>query len=91
MVQWGLTQLGMPSEALQSTPKGLRQEQVLAWWGHGNTTASRRWVAERLSRGYVSRVSQAVSGVETSSASEVVQMKKKLNSYSEGPHIQDLK
>ena len=35
-------------QELATPPKGRAEKQVLAWWLHGRTTATRRWIAEKL-------------------------------------------
>ena len=52
---------------------------MLAWWLYGQTTVRRRWVAEQLRMGYETRVSQAVSLVESSREPLMQEMKRKLN------------
>ncbi len=81
MAGWGLRRLGMDRQNLPAAPKGQLEKQVLAWWLHGQTTATRRWIAEELQMGYESRVSQAVSAVKASRAGQVVEMKQKLQEY----------
>jgi hypothetical protein len=66
MLAAGLRALGIRSGDLATLPKGQREKLVLAWWLYGQTTVRRRWVAEQLRRGYETRVSQAVSLVESS-------------------------
>jgi len=43
-------ELGMKARrremAAAATPKGRAEKQVLAWWLHGRTTVTRRWIAE---------------------------------------------
>ena len=46
----GLTVLGLEEGLLAGLPKGGMEKQVLAWWLCQHTTASRRWVSERLNR-----------------------------------------
>jgi len=78
MLQLGTGRLGLRPGELARMTKGQRAKQVLAWWLHGPTTVTRRWIAEKLRMGYETRVSQAVSRVETSHAREVIEMKKRL-------------
>ena len=66
MLAAGLRALGIRSGDLATLPKGQREKLVLAWWLYGQTTVRRRWVAEQLRMGYETRVSQAVSLVESS-------------------------
>jgi hypothetical protein len=76
MVGWGLRKLGMGTRELEAPPKGQIEKHVLAWWPHGRTTATRRWIAEELRMGYESRLSRAVSWVEASRARNVVEVKR---------------
>ena len=55
------------------------QKICVAWWLYGQTTVRRRWVAEQLRMGYETRVSQAVSLVESSREPLVKKLKSKLN------------
>jgi hypothetical protein len=66
-------------EELGRSPKGQLEKQVLAWWVYGDTTVSRRWVAEKLGMGHESAVSQAVRHVERSTAGRARALKEKLN------------
>jgi hypothetical protein len=52
---------------------------VVAWWFYGQTTVHRHWLAEQLRMGYETRVSQAVSLVESSREPVVKKLKSKLN------------
>ena len=79
MLAAGLTALGIRGEDLARLPKGQTEKLVLAWWLYGQTTVNRRWVAEQLRMGYETRVSQAVSWVESSREPVVKAMKNKLN------------
>jgi putative transposase len=60
MAARGLEALGVAQEELAQMPKGAKEKQVLAWWLRQSTTASRRWISERLAMGDETRVSQAV-------------------------------
>jgi hypothetical protein len=64
--------------ALYHVMKGQKEKQVLAWWLHGRTTVTRRWIAEHLKMGYETRVSQAVGWVESAPTREVLEIRKKL-------------
>ena len=79
MLKAGLTALGIRSADLATLPKGQTEKLVLAWWLYGQTTVRRRWVAEQLRMGYETRVSQAVSLVESSREPLLQKMKRKLN------------
>jgi hypothetical protein len=79
MLSSGLAALGIRSEDLASLPKGQTEKLVLAWWLYGRTTVGRRWVAEQLAMGYETRVSQAVSLVESSRKVKINEMKRKLS------------
>jgi hypothetical protein len=79
MLEAGLAALGLCAADLSRLPKGQAEKLVLAWWLYGQTTVKRRWVAERLATGYVTRVSQAVSLVELSREGAEQEMKEKLN------------
>ena len=79
MLQLGKGLLGLGEGKLEAMPKGQTEKQVLAWWLYGRTTVTRRWIAENLMMGYETRVSQAVSGVESSRARNVIEMKQRLN------------
>ena len=74
----GLRRLGLERKKLATGPKGQMEKQILAWWLHGQTTVPRRWITENLKMGYETRVSQAVSWVESSRLRVVVELKKKL-------------
>jgi hypothetical protein len=78
MVAVGLRALGLRREELGTSPKGQPEKQVLAWWLRGQTTVTRRWIAEHLAMGYESRVSQAVSWVESKRAGPILKMKQRL-------------
>ena len=79
MLAAGLRALGIRSGDLATLPKGQREKLVLAWWLYGQTTVRRRWIAEQLRMGYETRVSQAVSLVESSREPLLQKMKRKLN------------
>jgi hypothetical protein len=81
MLVAGLDLLKLRREGLSKLRKGQAQKQVLAWRLYGQTTAKPRWIAEQLSMGYETRVSQAVSWVESSRALAVRQINKKLAAY----------
>jgi putative transposase len=74
----GLRTLELRREGLVTLPKGQPEKQVLAWWLHGRTTVTRRWIAEHLAMGYESRVSQAVRWVESIRAGQILKMKLRL-------------
>ena len=71
--------LRVGSEDLASLPKGRTEKLVLAWWWYGRTTVRRRWVAKQRAMGYETRVSQAVSLVESSRKAIINEMKSKLS------------
>jgi hypothetical protein len=58
-----LKELGLRDADLLTTPKGVREKKLLAWGLRTFTTVSREWIAERLSMGHVSRVTQSVREV----------------------------
>src|SRR5438270_130962 len=72
MLPLGMGSLGLGPGELAGMPKGQKQKQVLAWWLHGRTTVTRRWIAENLKMGYETRV-QTVSRVESSRARDVLE------------------
>ena len=78
MLQLGMRLLGAQVAGLATMPSGQTEKQVLAWWLRGRTTVTRQWIAERLRMGYETRVSQAVSWVESTRARDVVQIRKTL-------------
>ena len=77
MLPLGMGSLSLGPGELAGMPKGQKQKQVLAWWLHGRTTVTRRWIAENLKMGYETRV-QTVSRVESSRAQDVLEMKRRL-------------
>jgi hypothetical protein len=79
MLASGLAALGIRSEDLANLPKGQTEKLVLAWWLYGRTAVGRRWVAAQLAMGYETRVSQAVSLVESSRKTIINEMKRKLS------------
>ena len=79
MLESGLAVLGVRAADLSTLPKGQAEKLVLAWWLYGQTTVNRRWVAEGLWMGYETRVSQAVSLVDSSRQGPLQEMKEKLN------------
>ena len=50
----GMRLLGLSTDNLQNTPKGLKEKRVLAWYIKKNTTASLRWLSEALNMGHIS-------------------------------------
>ena len=78
MLDSGLNLLGLQAEDLPRLPKGQKEKMVLAWWLYGRTTVNRRWLAQRLTMGYETRISQAMHWVERSREPSIAKMKKKL-------------
>jgi len=78
LLQAGLAALELSAGQLPKLPKGMSEKLVLAWWWYSQTTVPRRWVAEQLSMGYPTRVSQAVSAVEGSRDPKLRHLKEKL-------------
>jgi hypothetical protein len=78
MLEVGLRVLGLKEPDLANRPKGQKEKQVLAWWLHGRTTVTRRWIAGHLRMGYETRVSQAVGWVASGPTREVLEIRKKL-------------
>jgi putative transposase len=78
LLRAGLAALGLAAGELTDLPKGQPEKLVLAWWLYGQTTVPRRWVAEQLSLGYPTRVSQALSLVQSSRDPILRHLKEKL-------------
>src|SRR5207247_974613 len=51
----GLQALGLADQELSGLPKGALEKVALAGWLRENTTASLRWVSERLMMGHYTR------------------------------------
>jgi hypothetical protein len=81
----GLSAFKLEEKGLSDQPKGTMEKQVLAWWLSQNTTASRRWVSERLHMGDESRVSQAIRRVKLDTQAETGELIKRLAKI--GPKI----
>ncbi|MDR3564118.1 MAG: transposase [Negativicutes bacterium] len=78
MLEAGMKLLGLTGADLKKGPNGQTEKQVLAWWLYGRTTVTRRWLAETLRMGYETRISQAVSWVESNRTQAVAAMRNKL-------------
>jgi hypothetical protein len=76
MLQRGLRLLGMDDP--KQSPKWCGEKVALAWWLRARTTASLRWVSQRLEMGHYSRVSQAVSRMARQPSRKLAQLKEKL-------------
>jgi hypothetical protein len=63
---------------LKELPPGGPEKGVLAWWLRRHTTVSLRWVTERLTMGYDTRVTQAVSRVGRRPAKRHAQLRRQL-------------
>jgi hypothetical protein len=70
--------LALNEESLKTLPKGTPEKAVLAWWLRENTTASLRWVSQRLEMGHYTRVTQAISRVARRPNRKHKNMKRKL-------------
>ncbi len=81
MLKVGLNLLKVRRSILATWPKGRQEKQVLAWWVYGNTSVTRRWLAEQLAMGYETRVSQAAALVESARDPTLLLMKQKLLKY----------
>ena len=76
VLEEGMRLLKLQDGDLAAMPKGQIEKQVLAWWLHGKTTVTRRWIAENLQMGYETRVSQAVTYIKSNRSRAVAEMKK---------------
>jgi putative transposase len=65
LLQKCLKRLKLDEARLVAGPKGMAEKGWLAWALRRRTMVSRRWISQRLGMGVDSRVSRAVSGVET--------------------------
>jgi REP element-mobilizing transposase RayT len=74
----GLAALGLSRSDLVALPKGAPEKTVLAWWLRGRTTASLRWLGQRLAMGHYTRVTQAVSRMRRKPGKKLEQLKQRL-------------
>jgi putative transposase len=84
------TELGRAMQALRCTPEQLSkmpkmtpEKAALAWWLRRRTTASLRWVTERLEMGHYSRVTQAVYRTEHLPGRKLGPLKRRLQRLAE--------
>jgi REP element-mobilizing transposase RayT len=61
IVGWALVEFGMPSERDELTGRGVYRDEkaLIAWLVRKRTSASNRWIAERLAMGHPTSVSRA--------------------------------
>jgi REP element-mobilizing transposase RayT len=83
MLQTGLKALGLKMEALKAMRKGAPEKVALAWWLRERTTASLRWVGERLRMGHSGNVSQGARKLRRTGAQKLKQLKSVLEQISE--------
>jgi hypothetical protein len=70
-------------EGLEEMRKGAPEKVALAWWIRERTTASLRWVSERLRMGHSGNASQGARKLSRTGARQLKQMKSVLERISE--------
>jgi REP element-mobilizing transposase RayT len=75
MLQTGLKALGLRMEALQRMRKGAPEKLALAGWIRERTTASLRWVTQRLRMGHSGNASQGARKLNRAGAQKLKRLK----------------
>lgn len=82
LLQKGLQVLQRDMQDLKRSTKGTYEKQILAWWLRRNTVISRKWISEHLWMGDVSRVTKAISAVNSNRDDDIMRLKNRLERIS---------
>ncbi len=78
LLQEGMTQVGLYSEALISLKKSDPRKMVVAWLIRRNTAVRNEWIIDQLHMGRVSKLSYFVKQVEDAESGILLELKKKV-------------
>ncbi len=78
LVESGMESLGLNAADLAELPLRAPEKIIMAWWLRKQTTVSLRWVAERLSMGHYTAVTQAVHRVNRAPSRRIAKLRERL-------------